>query len=206
MTMVIFTSLSPLKHWNCMSIRDSRQAWMWTKLQLWHVIFWIMRWAPRAWYSLRAIEMSAIILARCTEGSIDRDQLVAKLQTCTLSSTTSTYMCHYSSVQSKVSWCKARGSGTALADPATAGAMAPEKPVLPDIISDILYSKISWLLHQIACLDGSKLSWGTARPPTLCVPMPRNYWSRRLGHEVLPELSPNPTQHPLKCAGALVTV
>ena len=59
-------------------------------------------------------------------------------------STTSTYMCHYGSVQSEVLWCKAGGSGTALADPATAEAMAPEKPALPDIISDVLYSKISW--------------------------------------------------------------
>ena len=55
-----------------------------------------------------------------------------------------TYMCHYSSVQSEVSWCKSGGNGTALADPATAGAIAPEKSALPDIISDVLYSKISW--------------------------------------------------------------
>ena len=46
-----------------------------------------------------------------------------------------------------MSWCKAGGSGTALADPATAGpmsagAMAPEKSA--DVISDVLYSKISW--------------------------------------------------------------
>ena len=100
-----------------------------------------------------------------------------KLQTCTLFSTTSTYMCRYSSVQSEVSWCKAGASGTALADPATAGPMSavgymvPEKPT--DVISDILYSNISWQFSysiKLLGLDGSKLSWCTARPPTLCVP------------------------------------
>ena len=73
----------------------------------------------------RAIEISAIILARRTEVSIDWPfQLVAKLQTCTLFSTTSTYMCRCSSFRSEVSGCKARGRGTALADPATTGPMS----------------------------------------------------------------------------------
>ena len=48
-------------------------------------------------------------------------------------------MCRYNSVKSKVSWCKAGGSGT-----------APEKPA--DVISDVLYSNIDLSLdNSLSC-------------------------------------------------------
>ena len=67
-----------------MNTRDSRRA---TKCNC-DTYYSILNCEMSSRVLVHAIETSAIILARCTEGSIDRDQLVAKLQTCTLFSTT----------------------------------------------------------------------------------------------------------------------